>query len=155
MNWDEYFLRMVRFVAMKSKDTSNKVGAVLVGPGREILTTGYNGPPRGLRDDVPERQERPEKYQWIAHAEQNAVFNAARVGVSLIGATAYISDPCIDCARALIQAGVREVVLASPEFSPFRQREDWIPSLDKALDMLKEAGVGIRLVDLPPKSFEL
>ena len=91
-----------------------------------------------------ERWERPEKYEWIEHAERNAVYNAARVGVSLNGCTAYLNwepRPCIPCARAFIQAGISEVV--GPDIA-FSSNKDW--KFDKSVIMLQEAGVGVREV---------
>ena len=76
MNWLEYFYDMANLVAKKSKDQSTKIGAVIVGADNEIRSTGYNSFPKGLNDDLQERQERPEKYYWIEHAERNALYNA-------------------------------------------------------------------------------
>lgn len=84
----------------------------MVGPGREIRATGYNGLPRGVNDD-PRRMERPAKYLWTVHAEANAVAHAARTGASLLGCTAYVThEPCAQCAALLINAGVAEIVTA-------------------------------------------
>ena len=111
MNWDEYFLGIAEQVKLKSKDESTKIGAVIVGKNKEILSTGYNSFPRGLNDDLPERQERPEKYFWFEHAERNAIYNAARIGVSVEGAEIYLSCdiPCIDCARAIVNSGIKKI----------------------------------------------
>lgn len=110
MSWDRRFIALAAHIAAWSKDPSTKVGCVVVGPDREIVTTGYNGFPRGVDDD-PKRMERPAKYLWTSHAEENAVAHAARIGVSLKGCTAYVThSPCSRCARGLIQAGVRRVV---------------------------------------------
>jgi dCMP deaminase len=137
--WTEYFLEIADLVATKSKDKSRQVGCVLVGPDHEVLSTGYNGMCRGLNDDVPERHERPEKYYWFEHAERNAVYNAARAGVKLKGATAYMqSAPCADCARALIQAGVTRIhARRANDFLKSR----WVESIECAKIMLAEAGV--------------
>jgi len=83
MNWQEYFLGIAEQVKLKSKDESTQVGAVIVGKGHEILSTGYNSFPRGLDDSRPERQERPHKYPYFEHAERNAIY------LSLI----HISEP--------------------------------------------------------------
>jgi dCMP deaminase len=110
MSWDLRFIALAAHIAAWSKDPSTKVGCVVVGPDREIVTTGYNGFPRGVNDD-PKRMERPAKYLWTSHAEENAVAHAARIGVSLKGCTAYVTHcPCSRCARGLIQAGIRRVV---------------------------------------------
>ena len=65
VNWDEYFMSMAYFIAVKSKDNSTHIGAVVVGPNHEVKSTGYNGFVRGLKDDIALRQERPEKYFWF------------------------------------------------------------------------------------------
>ena len=79
MNWQKYFYEMANLVAKKSKDKSTQIGAVIVGPDNEIRSTGYNSFPTGLNDDLEIRQQRPEKYYWIEHAERNALYNAARL----------------------------------------------------------------------------
>jgi dCMP deaminase len=110
MSWDRRFLALAAHISAWSKDPSTKVGCVVVGPDREIVTTGYNGFPRGVTDD-PARMVRPAKYLWTSHAEENAVAHAARIGVSLKGCTAYVTHcPCSRCARGLIQAGIQRVV---------------------------------------------
>lgn len=109
-SWDATFLGLAERFAKRSKDPSTKVGCVIVGPDREVRSMGYNGLPRGV-EDLAERMERPAKYLWTSHAEENAVAQAARIGVSLKGCTAYVTHfPCARCARALIQAGIIAVV---------------------------------------------
>lgn len=109
MNWTEYFMGFAAHAATKSKDTT-KVGAVLVGPDNEVRLTGYNGPPRGVIDTAS-RLERPAKYLFASHAEQNLVAFAAREGIRTAGCTVYVTHmPCSACARSLIQAGVDAVV---------------------------------------------
>lgn len=114
LNWDEYFILQAQLASLKSKDPSTKVGCVLVGEGNTILSVGFNGFPRGVDETIKERWERPDKYNWIAHAEKNSIYNAARHGIRLVGAKAYLNfEPgaiCADCAIALIQAGIKEVI---------------------------------------------
>ena len=96
-------------IAQWSKDRSSKVGCVLV-KDREIITTGYNGMPRKIDDDVEERHERPEKYHWFHHAELNAIVNAARQGKSTLECDAYINwFPCDHCAGVLVNAGIKRI----------------------------------------------
>ena len=110
MNWTEYLMGFAQHAARKSKDPT-QVGAVLVGPEREVRLTAYNGPPRGVMD-LPERRERPEKYLFSSHAEANLVAFAAREGIRTAGCTVYVTHhPCSSCARTLIQAGVKTVVV--------------------------------------------
>jgi len=141
-SWPEYYHRMVDLVASKSKDPSTKVGCVIIGPDMEVRTTGFNGLPRGCKD--PEsatdlRNGRPLKYYYYEHAERNAIYNAARVGIPLSGCTAYMhSPPCADCARGLIQAGVVRVVLRS-----IASNTRWYASCLVGIEMMAEAGVVI------------
>lgn len=107
-NWMSRFLDTARFFAAWSKDPRTHVGAVAVGQSNEIIATGYNGLPRGVRD-LPERMLPPQKYDWGIHAEANLVANAARP--ALQGKTVFITHaPCAQCAGLLIQAGVSRIV---------------------------------------------
>jgi dCMP deaminase len=116
--WDQKFMGLARHIAGWSKDQSRGIGCVIVGPSHEIRATGYNGFPRGADDSVQARHERPAKYGWSEHAERNAVFNAARVGTPLEGCTAYSTlFPCDDCARALVQSGIKRLVSVAPDFN--------------------------------------
>ena len=87
--WDVYFMTLCHDVATRSKDESTKLGCVIVGPDMEIRSTGYNSFPRGVHDDVAERQQRPLKYLWIEHSERNAIYNAARMGTGLKNCVLY------------------------------------------------------------------
>ena len=150
MNWDELFIRQAMLIAQKSKDPSTKVGCVIVGQDNAVLSMGFNGFPRGVEESLPERWERPMKYSWVEHAERNAIFNAARVGVSLNNARAYINwepKPCADCTRALIQAGIKEVIGPNRPWTGKGTGKHY--SIDHAEVMLREAGVKIRYFDIP------
>jgi dCMP deaminase len=132
--WGRYYMGFARHAAMKSKD-STKVGAILVGPDGEVRLTAYNGPPRGVVDR-PERFERPEKYLYAAHAEQNLVAFAAREGIQTKGCIVYVTHtPCAACARMLIQAGV--VVVISGNGSTHMP----IAEFEASRVMFEEAGV--------------
>lgn len=150
LSWNELFVLQAALIAQKSKDPSTKVGCIIVNEDNVILSTGFNGFPRGIDENDMSRWKRPEKYYWIEHAERNAIFNAARVGVSLNGARAYLNwepKPCADCTRALIQAGVREVIGPNRAFSGKGAGVHY--SIDHAEEMLKEAGVIITRLDFP------
>lgn len=110
VTWDEYFHAIAQAVALKSKDKNKKVGAVVVSAeGNTILSTGFNGFARGIRE-TPEREHEDEKLFWVTHAETNAIFNAARHGISLVGGTLYVTlFPCSGCAQAIVQAGIKRV----------------------------------------------
>ena len=138
--WHKYFLAMAEHAASLSKDGSTRVGCVIVGQDRNVLSTGFNGMPMGVDDNKPERHERPAKYSYFEHAERNAIYLAARSGTALKGSTAYIHPwpPCPDCARALIQAGIKEIVVPASTV-PTR----WLEDMRVAQEMLREAGVDL------------
>jgi dCMP deaminase len=140
-NWDVRFMHLAEFVANWSKDRSAKIGCVIVGPDHEVRSLGYNGFPRGCNDNRDDRHERPAKYKYTEHGERNAVFNAARCGVSLKGCTAYIPwYPCADCARSLIQSGVSTIVAVEPNWND----ERWGADFRVVKDMLDECKVRVR-----------
>jgi dCMP deaminase len=140
--WDQRFLDLSRHISGWSKDESTKVGCVIVGHAHEILTTGYNGLTRHCKDDIPERNERPEKYFWYEHAERNAVYNAARIGVSLKGSTAYVSlCPCMDCARGLVQSGVTRVVYPKEVPEHFMKSSNWNEHFKRTHELFNETGI--------------
>ncbi|MCP4377695.1 MAG: hypothetical protein GY794_16155 [bacterium] len=151
---------MADLVATKSKDPSTKVGVVVVGTDNQVLSTGYNGFPRGVREGAlidggshnniesdeldSERWARPAKYLFVEHAERNAIQNAARTGVSLKGSTMYFNFepcPCNECAKAVIGAGIQTLVGYKRPFPG--KGAQWEESLRVAKIMLNEAGVWI------------
>ena len=114
---------------------------MVVGEDREIRSTGFNGFPRGIKDDEERLSDREKKYPLICHAEENAIMHAARTGVSLKGNTAYVTwPPCSRCTRSLIQAGVSEVVYPADIEIPERWQDDFAT----ASAMMKEAEVNVR-----------
>jgi len=148
-SWHEYFFNICRAVAAKSKDRSSKVGAVIVGPDNEIRSTGFNGFPRGIDDSIDSRHKRPSKYLWTEHSERNAVYQAARAGTSTNNCRIYVEwYPCADCSRAIIQAGIKEVVIdgKSHLFNDAELNERWKDSIAVTKEMLAEAGVIITVV---------
>ncbi len=134
-SWHRYFMDMAHKVASRSKDPTTKVGCIVTSKDKVVVASGYNGIPQGVRD-LPERMERPAKYLWTAHAEENAVALAARVGASLRDGYAYVTHhPCSRCARSLIQAGI-QVVYVDKGKTSMPQEE-----FDVAKEMFTEAGV--------------
>jgi dCMP deaminase len=142
MNWSTYFTNIAEQVKLKSKDQRTQIGAVIVGHDHEIVSTGYNSFPRGINDDIPERQERPEKYFWMEHAERNAIYNAARIGVSTKGTTMYLTCdvPCADCTRGIINAGIIRIVLTAGGGA---QSTKWDESAKRSLQMFNEANIEV------------
>lgn len=115
-SWQDTFMGLAEKFSGRSKDTT-QVGCFIVGPDEELLSSGFNGIPRGVAD-LPERMVRPEKYLWVAHAEENAIAQAAKVGARLKGATAYVTHaPCAACTRMLIQAGIVKIVIGAGKTS--------------------------------------
>lgn len=144
-SWDEHFAQMAKFIASKSEDESTKCGSVIVGKENEVISTGYNGFPRGI-DNKPERQERPIKYKYFEHAERNAIYNCARTGANTLGTKMYVTGiPCADCARAIIQAGVIEVIA---EIRDGENDADFIARWKEHTDfteaLFKEANIKLR-----------
>jgi dCMP deaminase len=130
-------------VASWSKDRSRRLAAVIVGEGQTPISFGYNGFPRGADDTVEERHERPLKYLWTEHAERNAVYNAARLGHRTSGCRMYLPwFPCADCARAIVQAGIVEVICIEPDW----EDATWGANMRVSLEMLRECGVSVRFL---------
>jgi dCMP deaminase len=146
MNWTDYFRTIVHTVKLKSKDESTQIGAVVVNSDNAIVSTGYKSFPRGINDCVSERQERPEKYFWMEHAERNALYNAARIGVSTKGCTMYLtcSVSCTDCARGIINSGISKVVM---EREGGAKGPIWEGHEKRSLQMFKEASVEVEYYD--------
>ena len=124
----------------RSKDRSTQVGAVVLDDDFNIRISGYNGMPRGVNDDVGSRHERPMKYAYASHAEENCVAQAARIGVSLKGCTILLTSlfPCSTCARLIIQSGIKRVIAPSKV-----ENTRWDAQGAIALEMFAEAGVEV------------
>ena len=140
-NWNKRFLNLATHISDWSKDPSTKVGCVVVGPDREIRSTGFNGLPRGIEDNSERLNNREIKYPMICHAEENAIMHAARIGISLKGCTAYVTwPPCTRCARSLIQAGILTVIYPKNTEIPDR----WASDFELSINMFKEAGIELK-----------
>lgn len=147
MEWDEYFLNLAEQVSLKSKDRSRKVGAVIVDKHHVIRSTGYNGFPMGINDNIEERHEKPEKYFWVSHAEENSIVTSARHGTSLENCTMYVTAmPCMNCARLIVQAGIREVVCKPFEINPNNKVRNWEEDLKRTVMLFREARVELRVI---------
>ncbi len=120
ISWDEYFMGVALLAAKRSKDPGTQVGACIVSPQKVILSTGYNGFPYGCSDDefpwAREGSPNDTKYPFVVHAELNAILNAK--GKSLEGSTIYVAlFPCNECAKAIIQSGIKEVIYLSDKYA--------------------------------------
>ncbi len=119
LSWDEYFMGLAHLSAMRSKDPSTQVGAVIVDQEHKVVGIGYNGLPIGCSDDeFPWDREGgmlETKYAFVVHAELNAILNSTR---DLHGCTLYVSlFPCNECAKAIIQSGIRKIVYEDDKYA--------------------------------------
>lgn len=138
ISWDEYFMGVAKLSGMRSKDPNTQVGCCIVSQDNKILSMGYNGLPTGCSDDVfPWAREGEDpletKYVYTVHSELNAILNYR--GGSLEGAKLYVSlFPCNECAKAIIQAGIKTVVYDCDKY-------EHTPSVIASKRMLDAAGV--------------
>lgn len=138
ITWDEYFMGVAILTAQRSKDPNTQVGCCIVDKEQRILSTGYNGLPWGCSDDeYPWEREGSDqnatKYPFVVHAELNAILNAR--GKNLTGAKLYVAlFPCNECAKAIIQSGIAEVVYLSDKYAT-------TPATLASRRMLSSAGV--------------
>lgn len=120
ISWDEYFMGIALLSAMRSKDENTQVGACIVDNENKILSLGYNGMPTGCKDsEMPwKRQGAPldTKYMFVCHAEFNAILNSS--APTLKGSRIYVTlFPCNECAKAIIQSGIKEIIYMSDKYS--------------------------------------
>ena len=136
--WDVRYLNLAKEVSTWSKDPSSKIGAVAVGSKGQVLSQGYNGFPRGIFDGGARLNDRELKYKYIVHAEQNLIYNATYNGVSLDGATLYVTGlpVCSECAKGVIQVGIKRVVMPEQDI-----KENWKESWNYSKVFFNEAGV--------------
>lgn len=140
ISWDEYFMGIAILSGMRSKDPNTQVGACIVSQDNKILSMGYNGFPRGCSDDefpwAREGDPLENKYFYTTHSELNAILNYR--GGSLEGSKLYVSlFPCNECAKAIIQSGIKTVIYDSNKY-------DGTPSVIASKRMLQAAGVACR-----------
>ena len=144
ITWDEYFMGVALLASKRSKDPNTQVGACIVDENNVIISTGYNGFPIGCSDDdFPwDREGENTKYPFVVHAELNAILNAS--GKLLRGARVYVAlFPCNECAKAIIQAGIKEVIYLSDKYAN-------TPLTQASKLMLNTAGV--KLTQLHPET---
>lgn len=157
--WDGHFLELAQHHSKLSKDPSTQSGTILVGPDREVLAMGFNGFPRRVADTDERLLHRETKYKLIVHSELNAILAAARLGISLRGATLYVvstsrserfvwgGPPCIRCAVELIQAGITSVRVP---IQSSKVRPEWVEDFKVARTVLLEAGISYEELEWPP-----
>ncbi len=141
-NWDDYFMSITELVSSRSTCLRRKVGAIIVKEKR-ILTTGYNGPPQGvkhcdelggcLRDKLNVPSGERMELSRAVHAEQNAIIQAAKYGIDINGGTMYVTNhPCFICAKMIINAGIKTIIYKEGYPDEF------------AKEILKEAGIEVK-----------
>ena len=137
--WTQRYINIAKEIASWSKDPRTQVGAVIVGDKGQILSQGYNGFPRGIDDSDERLNDRPTKLKLVVHAEMNCIYNASFSGVSLQNSTLYVYGlpVCSECAKGVIQVGVKKVYMCHPVDIDDRWRE----SAKETFEMFKEAGV--------------
>ena len=140
ISWDEYFMSVAILSAMRSKDPNTQVGACIINEEKKIVGTGYNGFPKGCSDDcLPWDREGDflnTKYPYVCHAELNAILNS--ISRDLRGCTLYVSlFPCNECAKAIIQSGIKEVVYVTNKYPDS-------DSVKASVAMLNASGVKTR-----------
>jgi len=136
--WHMNFLGIAKEVSKWSRDPSTQIGAVAVRD-KVILSTGYNGFPRGIDDSLERYIDRPTKYKYMVHGEMNCIYNAAHIGAKLNEADMYVYGlpTCSECAKGIIQIGIKRVFACYPESIT----DKWKDSESISLDLYKEAGV--------------
>ena len=151
ISWDEYFMGVALLAAKRSKDPNTQVGACIVDSENRILSTGYNGFPSGCSDDEYPWDRDGEfgctKYPFVVHAELNAILNAR--GKNLTGAKIYVAlFPCNECAKAIIQSGIKEIVYLSDKYAA-------TDSTLASKRMLKSAGVSFNQLSTNTKDLTI
>jgi len=141
-NWNQRYMAIAKEVAQWSKDPNTKVGAVAIGSKGQILSQGFNGFPRGIHDYENRLNDRSEKYKYIVHAEMNVIYNATYSGVSLDGSKLYVYGlpVCNECAKGIIQVGIKEVYVAQ---DCINRSQYWFDSFQQTMEMLEEANIKV------------
>lgn len=137
--WEQRYLNLAKEVSTWSKDPSRKIGAVAVGDKGQILAQGYNGFPRGISDSDERYNDRSVKYKYVVHAELNVIYNATFNGVSLDRAKLFVYGlpVCSECAKGIIQVGIKSVVMRTDEKIP----DNWNDSYHDSSSMFDETGI--------------
>lgn len=137
--WGDRYIHLAKEISTWSKDPSTKVGAVVIGNNGEVLSQGYNGFPRSIKDTPQRLKDREKKYNLVVHAEMNAIYNASLNGVSLKGSTLYVYGLpiCNECAKGVIQVGIDKVIATRPA----DYNKEWDESIKDAKALFKEAEV--------------
>jgi len=141
---DTHWLALCASKGQESPDPRTKIGCLVVAPDGNIRCAACNDYPQGLLRSIGERAEAPLKYVWLEHAERNAIYQAARQGLPTAGCTMFVElTPCVECARAIIQAGIIQVVVNQDRCAEY-QGGKYSGEHPVAVGMLAEAGITLR-----------
>ena len=137
--WSDKYMRLAKEISSWSKDPRRKVGAIVVGEDGQILSQGFNGFPRGIKDNPERLNNRERKHNLMVHGEMNAIYNATLNGVSLKNSTLYVYGlpTCNECAKGIIQVGIKKVVAMRPKEYNGR----WDESIKSASALFNEAEI--------------
>jgi len=143
ISWDQYFMGVAKLSSLRSKDPSTQVGACIINPDKRIVGIGYNGLPQGCNDEeYPWANEGDfvnTKYPYVVHAEANAILNAT---TNLKGSSIFVTlFPCNECAKLIIQSGIKEIVFESNKYVNSKEHQ-------AAIKMLNSAGVKYRQIEV-------
>jgi dCMP deaminase len=148
-NWDMKYCKLAMHIASWSKDPSKQIGAITVGKQGQILSQGYNGFPRGIEDTLKRLNQKEQKYKYVVHAEMNCIYNACHNGVSLNESTLYVFGlpVCSECAKGVIQVGIRRVVVYTPDVSIQHIDPKWLESGKLSFEMFEESQIEFKWYD--------
>jgi dCMP deaminase len=151
--WHKRYIQLAKEVSTWSKDPSRKIGAVIVGEHGQIISQGFNGFPRGVFDFPYRYEDRPTKYQYVVHAEMNAIYNATLNGVKCHNAEMYVwgLPVCSECAKGVIQVGIKQVHIPQEAFGINAM---WDESFKFTKSMFEECGVGVTIHKTPCQKVE-
>ena len=147
VKWRNRYLLLAKHFSTWSKDPSTQVGAVAVSDNGLILSEGWNGFPRGIRDTQGRLGVRQTKYDYMVHAEKNLIYNATRNGISLLNSNLYVYGlpVCSECAKGVIQVGIKSVYVLTDSMNV---RDTWVESWKKTTDMFDEVGISYEWVTM-------
>ena len=147
IKWRNRYLLLAKHFSTWSKDPSTQVGAVAVSDNGLILSEGWNGFPRGIRDTQDRLGDRQTKLHYTAHSEKNLIYNATRNGISLLNSNLYVYGlpVCSECAKGVIQVGIKSVYVLTDTMNV---RDTWAESWKKTTDMFDEVGISYEWVTM-------
>jgi dCMP deaminase len=144
--FDVCCMKQVYLAAERSKDPRTKIGAVLVRE-KNVIGTGYNGFARKVNDSPDRYNDKPTKYKFVVHAEDNAILTCARLGIPTLGSVLYTNGiPCRECCKSVIQGGITEIVVHK-QWPNLTHSQAWVDSIKDSTTMLGEADITIRWLD--------